>query len=191
MRVLVLGGSGAVGSEVVAQLRDEGVQVRHTGRGDLEVDFREPGWVEVLEGLRFDAVVHCAASVSHPWPVNYRALVDAVGVVDPQVVVALTAIYPGQTLRLPPEFAASWGAVNAWVGAEAKRRAPGVVVGVAVGPLSAGLSEGLDAQLLEDFERLSALRRRGEPVEIARAVSWLVRCNRWLTGQIIPINGGI
>ena len=191
MRVLVLGGSGAVGSQVVAQLRDEGAELRYTGAGDLEVDFRSPGWVESLAGLAFDAVVHCAVSVSHPWPVNYRALVDAVAAVEPEVVVALTALYPGQSLALPVEFAASWGAVNAWVGAEAKRRAPGVVVGVAVGPLTAGLSEGLDGQLLRDFERLSALRRRGDPAEVARAVTWLVTRNRWLTGQIIPINGGI
>ena len=62
---------------------------------------------------------------------------------------------------------------------------------LALGILDEGLSRGMDEALLADYRRFSALRRTGTPAEVARVVAWLALDNRYLTGRVIPVNGGL
>ena len=49
----------------------------------------------------------------------------------------------------------------------------------------------MEEALLADYRRFSALRRTGTPAEVARAVAWLALDNRYMTGRVIPVNGGL
>jgi 3-oxoacyl-[acyl-carrier protein] reductase len=62
---------------------------------------------------------------------------------------------------------------------------------IALGILDQGLSGGMDEALLADYRRFSALRRTGTPAEVARAAVWLALDNRYMTGRVIPVNGGL
>ncbi|MEO7331023.1 MAG: SDR family oxidoreductase [Minicystis sp.] len=108
-------------------------------------------------------------------------------------IVLVGALDRGQSLPLPPAFAASQGALGALAMAMAKELGPrGIRVNLAVsGLLDAGLSRGLSPRLREDYLALSALRRLGRPDEVARVLVWLGLDNHYLSGKIVPINGGI
>ncbi|WP_037602291.1 NAD-dependent epimerase/dehydratase family protein [Streptacidiphilus rugosus] len=68
MRVLLAGGSGVLGQQIVAALRADGQEVATLGRGagnDLRADLLDRDAVlRAVEGLRFDAVVHAATGLS-------------------------------------------------------------------------------------------------------------------------------
>ena len=61
----------------------------------------------------------------------------------------------------------------------------------ALGLLEGGISQGLSKKLRDDYLALSALRRLGRPEEVARVLVWLALDNCYLSGKVIPINGGI
>ncbi|KYF65932.1 SDR family NAD(P)-dependent oxidoreductase [Sorangium cellulosum] len=98
-----------------------------------------------------------------------------------------------QSLPIPVAFAASQGMIAATAMALAKELGPRQVRVnmVALGLLDAGLSTRLDAELRADFLAFSALRRLGTPDEAARAIAWLALHNTYVSGKVIPINGGI
>ncbi|MFZ7097225.1 pteridine reductase [Luteimonas dalianensis] len=48
----------------------------------------------------------------------------------------------------------------------------------------------IKAETLETVLERTALERQGEPGDIAEAVLWLLRGNRYVTGQIIAVDGG-
>ncbi|MDC3957328.1 SDR family NAD(P)-dependent oxidoreductase [Polyangium jinanense] len=62
---------------------------------------------------------------------------------------------------------------------------------VLLGALGGGISESLDPARLADYKRYSALQRVGTPVEAARAITRLALHNRWMTGSVLPITGGL
>ncbi|MDI1482420.1 SDR family oxidoreductase [Polyangium sp. y55x31] len=62
---------------------------------------------------------------------------------------------------------------------------------VLLGALGGGISESLDPARLADYKRYSAFQRVGTPVEAARAITRLALHNRWMTGSILPITGGL
>ena len=62
---------------------------------------------------------------------------------------------------------------------------------LALGILDEGLSRGMEEALVADYRRFSALRRTGTPAEVARVVAWLALDNRYITGRVIPVNGGL
>jgi NAD(P)-dependent dehydrogenase (short-subunit alcohol dehydrogenase family) len=98
-----------------------------------------------------------------------------------------------QSVSAPVGYAATQGALAAMTMALAKELgASGVRANMlALGILEEGLSRGMDAALLADYRRFSALRRTGTAVEVARAVAWLALENRYLTGRVLPVNGGL
>lgn len=108
-------------------------------------------------------------------------------------VVLIGALDRGQSLPLPVHFAGAQGMLGSMAMALAKELGPqGVRVNlVAVGPLTAGLSQQLPAQALQDFKSFSALRRLGTAEEVARAVAWLGLHNTFMTGRVLAVNGGI
>ncbi|MEZ0070559.1 nucleoside-diphosphate-sugar epimerase [Streptacidiphilus sp. MAP12-20] len=68
MRVLLAGGSGVLGQQIVAALRADGQEVATLGRGadnDLRTDLLDRDAVlRAVDGQQFDAVVHAATGLS-------------------------------------------------------------------------------------------------------------------------------
>ncbi|WP_437683327.1 SDR family oxidoreductase [Sorangium sp. So ce131] len=98
-----------------------------------------------------------------------------------------------QSLPVPVAFAASQGMIAATAMALAKELGPAKVRVnmVALGLLDAGLSSALGDDLRKDYLAFSALRRLGKPDEAARAITWLALHNTYVSGKVIPVNGGI
>jgi len=106
----------------------------------------------------------------------------------------LTAALDGiQPVPAPAHFAASQAALLGLTRALAKELGPaGVRINLVVlGVLEGGVASTLPAPLLESYRRFSALGRAGTADEVARAVRWLALENRYMTGQIVSLTGGL
>ena len=220
-RILVIGGSGRVGAEVVRYLAGQGhfmVQTYNTGLPlegveALPLDLRQPeairSLVRNLSGP-LDVVIHCAAVGRF---VNLEELTEAdweeaqavncrSGFIlcqelarrpsPPHGVVFVGAMDRSQSLPLPVHFAATQGMLAAMTMALAKEMAPATRVNmVALGPLEEGLSSRLSPKLLEDYHKFSALKRPGTIAEAARVIAWLALENSYISGKVISANGGV
>jgi NAD(P)-dependent dehydrogenase (short-subunit alcohol dehydrogenase family) len=217
---LILGGSGAVGAEVVRALTRADVAVRftyctnearavalaaETGARAERLDLRTDG---VVLGDA-ELIVHCAAigrfvpihEISDDdWhetlTINTRSAFQIARDVARRGtatrVIFVGALDRAQSLPLPAHFAASQGALAAMTVALAKELGPRVLVNmVALGPLETGISDGLSPRLMADYQKYSALQRRGTPSEAARAIAWLALENRYMSGKVLTVNGGI
>jgi NAD(P)-dependent dehydrogenase (short-subunit alcohol dehydrogenase family) len=93
----------------------------------------------------------------------------------------------------PVHYAASKGALAAMTGAMAKELgAKGVRVNlVAPGILEAGLSRDIPEDLLQEYLKHCGLERVGRLEEIAGLVAWLARCNTYVNGQTIVVDGAL
>ncbi len=192
---------------------------RAHGARAVAVDLARPDAVRGLvrgldaEGQAPDILVHAAAITRAPRLVDLGdddwAAMLAVNVTS--AVVAAQALAPGlaargggdliflggldraQSVAAPVGYAATQGALAAMTMALAKELgASGVRANLlALGILDQGLSRGMDEALVADYRRFSALRRTGTPAEVARVVAWLALDNRYITGRVIPVNGGL
>jgi NAD(P)-dependent dehydrogenase (short-subunit alcohol dehydrogenase family) len=190
------------------------------GHEAVAVNLAEPGAIRAL-AARLDAedrapthLIHCAAvSKSAPlaeitdadWEavhaVNARsAFVACQALAGPMArrqgghIVLVGALDRAQSLPLPVHFAASQGMLSAMTMALAKELGPsGILVNmVALGVLEGeGISRQLDPRLHADYRTFSALRRPGTPDEAARAILWVALENSYMTGKVVPVNGGI
>lgn len=108
-------------------------------------------------------------------------------------IVLVGALDRTQSLPAPVPFAASQGMLAAMTMALAKELGPsGILVNmVALGILEEGLARALSPQVRADFLSFSALRRAGTPREAARAILWLALENTYMSGKVMPVNGGI
>src|SRR5262245_60901831 len=107
-------------------------------------------------------------------------------------VVLVGALDRSQALPLPVHFAATQGMLAALTLGLAKELGPGARVNmVALGPLEGGLSRDLSPRLLGDYKKYSALQRLGTAHEAARAIVWLALENRYMSGKVLTVNGGI
>jgi 3-oxoacyl-[acyl-carrier protein] reductase len=108
-------------------------------------------------------------------------------------VVLVGALDRAQSLPLPVHFAATQGALAAMTMALAKELGPRKirVNMVALGVLDGGIATTLSGKRLVDYKTFSALRRTGTAAEAARAIVWVALENTWMTGKIVPVNGGI
>jgi 3-oxoacyl-[acyl-carrier protein] reductase len=155
----------------------------------------------------WDHMVHCAgvlgpadlASSSaedarRTWALGPGGALAAMRAARPKAsAVFVSALDRGQSLPLPPAFAAAQGGLGALAMALAKELGPsGVRVNaVALGPLDGGLAAALPARLVEDYTTFSALRRVGTAEEAARAIAWLLADAAFVTGRVLAANGGI
>jgi NAD(P)-dependent dehydrogenase (short-subunit alcohol dehydrogenase family) len=196
--------------DVAGELADE------TGAKAVQLDLADADAVESLvEGELVDGVdvfVNCAAAafdktyselgideLDEMWAVNVRAPMVAMRLLGPHMmeqgagdVVLLGALDRQQSLPIPSGFATTQGALGAYAMSVAKECEGKVRVNlVAVGLLERGLSEKLDAALIEDYKNFSALRRLGTPDEVARTAVWLALNNTYLNGEVVSVNGGI
>lgn len=108
-------------------------------------------------------------------------------------IVLLGAIDGTQTVPAPAHFAASQGALVGLTRALSKELGPkNIRVNLlAIGVLEGGISRELSPKLLDDYKHFSAMRRIGSPQEVARAVLWVALQNTYMTGRVIPVNGGL
>jgi len=166
----------------------------------------EAALVAFLRGLEEAPriLVHAAAVLSDDFrmshAVNVQSAYAAARELAPRMqkagggdIVFLGALDRTQSLPIPVAFAASQGALTAMTMALSKELGPqGVRVNmIAVGLLSDGLSRRLDPKLLEDYKAFSAFRRTGSAAEVALAVRWLACENTYMSGKVVPVNGGI
>jgi 3-oxoacyl-[acyl-carrier protein] reductase len=160
-----------------------------------------------------DLFVHCA-TVGRPLPladvgdeiaeeayavnvrsafVACRALLPAWAAGAGGDVVLLTYVDNAHPTPMPAYFALTQAAVVGLVRALAKEfGARGVRANaVQVGPLVDGVARELPVPLLDDFERLSAIGRAGTAEDVARAIAFVALENRYMTGQVFPVQGGL
>ena len=227
--IVVLGGTGAIGSAVLRQLAQReltadftyftsGSKARylteeHRHRG-WQVDLGDAAatrqWLQSLTRVP-NVLIHCAAVTGseiatgitdQAWDrmlaVNTRSAFVvanhmAAHATERTDIVLTGAMERTQSLPLPLHFAASQGALAAMVMALAHELGPrDVFVNMMTfGVIDGGLSQGLDAQSRQDYERFSALRRIGTADEAATALLWLALENTYIQGKVIPVNGGI
>ena len=62
---------------------------------------------------------------------------------------------------------------------------------VLLGLLEGGISADIDSARRADYEKFSALGRVGTGAEAAKAIVRLALTNRWMTGSILPLTGGL
>ncbi len=232
--VLVLGGTGAVGSAVVRELSQAGISLTFTynaseTRADeivaefqsrkMHLDLRDslalPKLAAMLEAENAlpSVVIHCATVVRQArvdeatdddWEttmdVNARSAFQVCREFGGRMatrgggdIVFVSALDRTQSLPIPAVFGASQGLVSALSMAAAKDLGPrGVRVNtVALGLLASGIGTRLDAKLIEDYLAMSALRRLGQAVEVAKTITWLALNNTYLNGKVVSVNGGI
>ena len=108
-------------------------------------------------------------------------------------VVLVGALNIGQSLPLPTAFATTQGALTSMAMASAKELGPhGIRVNVvAAGVLDGGMASRLSNETVEDFKKFSALRRTGRAADVAKVVRWLALENTYMSGKVVPVNGGI
>lgn len=233
VKALVLGGTGAVGAEVVRGLRAAGAETvftyhrgadragalaTETGARPEAVDLRSPEAIRALVGALDEggapSVLVCCAVASRTaalgdltlsdWDdavaVNCRAPFLACQALAPRFaaageghVVLVGALDRNQSLPLPVHFAGTQGMLPPLAMALAKELGPsGVRVNaVALGLLGAGISRDLPDEVKADYLSLSAFRRVGTAAEAARAIVWLALHNRYMSGKVLAVNGGI
>jgi 3-oxoacyl-[acyl-carrier protein] reductase len=62
---------------------------------------------------------------------------------------------------------------------------------VLLGLLDGGISAEIDAARRSDYQKFSAFSRVGTSAEVANAIVRLALTNRWMTGSILPLTGGL
>ncbi len=108
-------------------------------------------------------------------------------------IVLLGALDRAQSLPLPVPFAATQGMLATMTMALSKELGKDntKINMVSLSVLEGGLSQGLSARHLGDYKRLSAMHRLGTAKEVAKVVLWLALKNSYMTGKVLPVNGGI
>jgi 3-oxoacyl-[acyl-carrier protein] reductase len=189
-----------------------------TGAAAYATNLAEPNEIRELFGrLAADALapeilVHaagiaCRASTlevedelaDRMYAVNVRSLLVAMqsfmkGLSGRKADVVVTASQAGIT-KLPasPAFAATQAARLGLVQSLAKELGSSDVrMNVALlGLLSGGISASLDAGRRAEYERYAAFARVGTSEEVSAAIVRLALENRWMTGSILPLTGGL
>jgi pteridine reductase len=105
-------------------------------------------------------------------------------------IVNVVDIHALRPLRRHPVYCAAKAGLWMLTQSLARELAPEVRVnGVAPGPVmwpEGGMDPAVQAQILER----TALRRVGTPGDVARAVLFFVRDAPYVTGQVLPVDGG-
>lgn len=104
-------------------------------------------------------------------------------------IVNLADIYADRPLRSYPVYSIAKAAVVMMTKALARELAPKVRVN-AVAPGAILWPEDMDDATKKRILSRIALRRQGEPADIARAVRFLVKDAGYVTGQVLAVDGG-
>ncbi|MDH4129831.1 MAG: SDR family oxidoreductase [Spirochaetota bacterium] len=108
-------------------------------------------------------------------------------------IVFIGALDRTQSIAIPSHFAASQGMLSAITMSLAKEL--GIhnirVNMISLGLLDAGLSRNFNQKLKDDFIKFSSLKREATSKEISNVIIWLATNNTYMTGKVLPVNGGI
>ena len=216
-RALVIGGTGAVGRAVVAELRRSDIDTTFTyfqnatratelhealGATALKLDATDDHAVAAIALDGVDAIIYCAGKLEGTLDELYqlnarpllslsRAMQSANGDSGCHLLV-VGGLDRAQSLPIPVAYAATQGMVSAMCMALAKELGPHARINmVALGLLDDGLSLGLDDAVRRDFLSYSGLRRFGSAAEAASSIVWLALHARYVSGRVIAVNGGI
>jgi 3-oxoacyl-[acyl-carrier protein] reductase len=144
----------------------------------------------------FDAVDDAGWDAVHA--VAVRAPFVAIHALAPRVangadIVLCAGLSAARSVPAQPHAAAAHGAVAALVRSLAHALGPrGIRVNcVAVGVLDGGTAHRIDPQIAADHRKHTALGRTGTASEIAEAILWLALRNRYASGTVLPVAGGI
>ena len=185
----------------------------------VELDFRDA--VSVREKVKAlfekeltpDILIHCAGigesksitEISHEdWleicSVNAQSVFIIIQELTPRLmkakcgdIILLGALDRSQSIKLPVHYSVSQGMLSSMAMSVAKELGShNIKINmVASGLLDSGLSRHFDDKLHEDYLKYSCLKRKGKPHEVAAFVSWLALNNSYISGKVIPVNGGI
>jgi 3-oxoacyl-[acyl-carrier protein] reductase len=195
-RALVAGTSGAIGAAVARRLQAEGLLV--------DRDLAEPA-----AGTR--AIVHCPELAPRPCSLldlgpdellhairrtvgEALALCQAAlrGMPDGGEIILTASLAGLHPTAAPAHVAAAQAGLHGLVRASARELgARGLRVNLVVAGVVDGMGGELPAAQLAAYRKFSALGRTGQPDEIAAAVAWLALRNRFMTGQLFPVTGGL
>ncbi|MDH5680653.1 MAG: SDR family oxidoreductase [Spirochaetota bacterium] len=185
----------------------------------VKLDFREPVSLRdkvkalFVKELTPDILIHCAGigesksitEISHEdWlgvcAVNAQSVFLIIQELVPKLIKArqgdiilLGALDRCQSIKLPVHYSVSQGMLSSMAMAVAKELGShNIKINmVASGLLDSGLSSHFDDSLHQDYLKYSCLKRKGKAHEVAAFVSWLAMNNTYISGKVIPVNGGI
>lgn len=118
-----------------------------------------------------------------------RAAATAMGDAGAGRIVNITDIYADRPMRKHDAYCASKAALVSLTRSLAIELAPQITVN-AVAPGIALFPDSYDQTIREKLIARVPLRRAGSPEEVAALVRFLVTSGDYITGQIIPIDGG-
>lgn len=101
----------------------------------------------------------------------------------------MAAMRPGAA---PPQAAAAHAALGGLARSLTRSLAPRVRVNVVcLATLDGGTATRVDPCFPRDQQRFSALARVGTAPEVTRAILWLALENRYISGAMVPVAGGL
>ncbi len=108
-------------------------------------------------------------------------------------IVLIGSIDAKKPMPSPVHYALTQGALRTMVAALAKDVGPASICVnlIAAGLLSDGLSRIVDDEARAEYIKHCALKRLGEPIEVARVMSWFALRNSYVTGQTIAVDGHV
>lgn len=105
-------------------------------------------------------------------------------------IINIVDVHGFRPMKLHPVYCAAKAGLAMLTQSLARELGPDIRVnGVAPGAILWPESE-LDPQLQQDILERTALKRQGEPRDIAATVRFLIRDADYITGQVIPVCGG-
>lgn len=105
-------------------------------------------------------------------------------------IINIVDIHGFRPMKLHPVYCVAKAGLAMLTQSLARELGPEIRVnGVAPGAILWPESE-LDSQLQQDILERTALKRQGEPKDIATTVRFLIRDANYITGQVIPVCGG-
>ena len=98
-----------------------------------------------------------------------------------------------QSVSAPVDYAASQGMLSGLTMALAKELGSKKILVnmIALGLLDEGLSSEITPELVQDYKKYSALRRVSDSDEVAKVITWLSLENTYISGKVVPVNGGV
>ncbi len=211
--LLILGATGYVGSALAAAVPAARTSSRATG---IAADLSTPAGIDALilgleqqraAGWLPDAVACCAGiaadqirtaddmqralCVQVAAPLRIAAWLAGLPIsAKPRRLVLLCGLQPGQSLPMPPMFAAVQGAVGAAVMAMGHEYKGALCVsGLALGLLGGGAGARVSPEAQEAYRNFAAIRRLGTAEEVVPAIRWLLAGG--VNGKVVGCNGGI
>ena len=207
-RILLIGGTGAVGQALYNVFDREKYEVTSCGSGDIDVTLPPEQWT-ISDG--FDVVVNLAAYFDNNLVSCYRAYtkyvvdVNCTGAIHTLAkfispmgsrgygrIIFMSSVFADINVRHSGVYSASKAFVDKLVQVAALESASlGVTVNsIRLGYTGLGMGDGLDEEMYERSKNKSALKRFCTPEEIYQTIDFIVD-TEYINVANISLDGGI